>query len=275
MLTNQIHETPPLGSERAGGQEYLSVTELAGDEVSREQIERICRRYYWAADRCGGKDVLEVACGTGQGLGLLKATARSVAAGDISEPMVRKAQAHYGQRVDIKVMDAEKLPIPSRSVDSVLLFEAIYYLRDPGTFLSECARVLRPGGEVLITTANKDLFDFNPSPFSVRYYGVPELKDLLAMHGFSSAFFGDTPLESVSLRQRLLRPIKQFAVRFRLMPRTMRGKKLLKRLVFGRLMSMPAEIGPDTAPRQLPISLPADTPDLTHKVIFCLATLKG
>ena len=45
--------------------DYLDVTELAGDDVTREQIERICHRYYWAGGYCRGKDVVEAACGAG------------------------------------------------------------------------------------------------------------------------------------------------------------------------------------------------------------------
>ncbi len=28
--------------------DYVSVTEIAGDEVTQEQINRLCNRYYWA-----------------------------------------------------------------------------------------------------------------------------------------------------------------------------------------------------------------------------------
>ncbi len=34
--------------------DYSTVTELAGDEISQEQLERLCHRYYWAnQDACG------------------------------------------------------------------------------------------------------------------------------------------------------------------------------------------------------------------------------
>ena len=49
--------------------DYLDVTELSGDEVSEEQVVRLCQRYYWAKEYCVDKVVLEVACGSGQGLG--------------------------------------------------------------------------------------------------------------------------------------------------------------------------------------------------------------
>src|SRR3954470_7406348 len=48
--------------------DYSTVTEVAGDRASSAQLERIFGRYYFASDFCAGKDVLEIACGTGQGI---------------------------------------------------------------------------------------------------------------------------------------------------------------------------------------------------------------
>jgi hypothetical protein len=54
----------------------------------------------------------------------------------------------------------------------------------------------------------------------------------------------------------------------------MAGKKLLKRLVFGRLVPMPAEIEAGMVPVRQPTPLPSDRPDRAHKVIFCAATVQ-
>lgn len=253
--------------------DYSSVTELAGDEVSREQVERISARYYWAGSYCRDRDILEVACGTGQGLGYLAGLARSLVAGDITPALVERARRHYGQRMDIRVMDAANLPFSDRSLDVVILFEAIYYLPDAPRFVSECRRVLRPGGQVLVATANKDLYDFNPSPYSHRYYGVLELAELFGEQGFGCEFFGAYPYERVTFRQRLLRPAKRLVVAFNLMPKTMAGKKLLKRLVFGQLVTMPAEIGAPGPAYIPPVRLPAGRPDREHKVLYLAASL--
>jgi SAM-dependent methyltransferase len=101
------------------------------------------------------------------------------------------------------------MPFDDKSKDVIILFEAIYYLPNVEEFIKECIRVLRPGGCVLIATANKDLYDFNPSPHSHTYYGVVELNELISSHGFKTEFFGDTPVERVPLRQRIFRPIKK------------------------------------------------------------------
>ena len=254
------------------GDHFKSVTELAGESVATEQVIRMTDRYQWAAHVSAGRDVLEVACGTGQGLGLLASTARSVTAGDISPAIVAQATAHYGDRVQIRVMDATELPFGESSFDVVIIFEAIYYLSDVRRFLAEVRRVLRPGGDLLIATANPDLSDFNPSPYSHAYFGARELAQLLSAEGFQPSLFGNTPVGQVSARQRVLRPVKRAAVRLGVMPKSMRGKEVLKRLFFGQLIAMPEELTSAAAPPVL-TPIPRDLPDREHKVLLCRASL--
>ena len=252
--------------------DYLTVTELAGDDVSAEQVQRLCNRYYWAGQYCAGKQVLEVACGTGQGLGYLASLAGCVSAGDYSEKILAIARKHYGGRIALQQFDAQQIPFPEKSMDVIILFEAIYYIPAAEKFADECRRVLKPGGCVLVATANKDLYDFNPSPHSHRYYGVAELHELFGSRGFQVSCYGDTPVTKVSWRQKVLRPIKKVAVSLNLIPGTVNGKKMLKRLVFGKLVPMPAEIKADTAVYVAPVLLPP-RPDIAHKVIYCRAVL--
>lgn len=252
---------------------FVEVTELAGDEVAGEQVERVQTRYAWAMGYCANKDVLEVACGTGPGLGLLKSTARSLVAGDISDAILERARAHYGKRIDIRRMDAMELPFADQSLDVVIIFEALYYVPDAERFVAECARVLRPGGVVLVSNANKDLFDFNASPHSHVYHGVVELGHLFGKAGFRTEFWGDVPVSTVSWRQKVLRPIKSMVVSMGLMPKSMAGKKLLKRLVFGQMQAFPREIKTtDGISAERLSKLPAGVPDALHKVVLCAAT---
>ena len=127
---------------------------------------------------------------------------------------------------------------------------------------------------MLIATANKNLYDFNPSPHSYNYYGVVELNDLFAKYGFEAEFFGDTPVGDVSIRQRVLRPVKKLAVMLGIMPKTTGGKKWLKRIVFGGLVEMPAEITTETSQYVEPARIPSSQPDTEHKVIYCVASLE-
>lgn len=255
--------------------DYISVTELAGDEVTQEQIDRLYNRYYWVGRYCSGKDVLEAACGTGQGLGYLSTIAKSLEAGDFSDPILNIAQQHYKDRIILKRFDAQCMPFQDNSKDAIILFEAIYYLPDAEKFVRECVRVLRPGGKVLIATANRDLYDFNPSSFSHKYFGVRELNILFSKYGFNKTeFFGYMPIGEVSVRQKILRPIKKLAVMLKLIPKTTSGKKFLKRIVFGELRKMPYEIDSNTSQYVAPKKVSSNEPDKIHKVIYCIATLE-
>lgn len=253
---------------------FSEVTELAGTEISAEQLERMSHRYHWAAQHCVQKDVLEAACGSGQGLGILGRVARTLEAGDFSAEILAIAQCHYAGRVKLLKFDAQELPFADASKDVVILFEALYYVPDAVQFVKECRRVLRAGGKVLIATANKDLADFNPSPFSHRYYGAGDLAQLFDSNGFDSELFGYLPVGSVSWRQKLLRPVKKLAVALNLVPKTMAGKTLLKRLVFGGLTPMPAELPHRPDPLAAPVRLAA-SPDRGHKVLYCCATVRA
>ena len=252
---------------------FVDVTELSGDNVTKEQVERIVHRYQWAEKYCLGKDVLEVGCGTGQGLGHILKSSKSLEAGDYSEEILSIPIKYYGKRVSLSQFDAQDMPYKSSSKDVIILFEAIYYIPDPDKFIAECKRVLRSNGVVLIATANKELQDFNPSPHSYKYYNNEELAKLLMKFGFQSSLYGYMEINKIKLSQKILSFIKKTTISLGLMPKTMAGKKLLKRLVFGRLVPMPFEISGDEFEYYPPVKLKEDITNNSYKVIYCAATL--
>jgi len=256
------------------GTGYATVTEIAGDKVTQEQVDRLCNRYYWAGQYCMNKDVVEAACGSGPGLGYLSNISNSFVAGDYDEGILEITRKHYGNRIELIRFDAQKMPFDDKSKDVIILFEAIYYLPDASEFVRECARILRSGGNVLIATANKDLYDFNPSPYTFKYYGTVELNELFSSHGFVTECFGYLSMHEVSLRQRVLRPVKKLAVNLGLMPKTTHGKKWLKKIVFGKMTTMPAEIKEGMAPYRAPIPTSVMEPDHEYKVVYCAARLQ-
>src|SRR6202007_2599398 len=94
---------------------FSEVTELAGSQISAEQLQRMTHRYQWASEFCFGKDVVEVACGSGAGLGLLSKVARSIEAGDYSQEVLSVPRMHYGNRVRLAVFDAQRMPYADAS----------------------------------------------------------------------------------------------------------------------------------------------------------------
>ena len=205
---------------------------------------------------------------------MLASAARTLQAGDYSPGILEIARSHYGDRVSLSEFDAQQMPFADSSKDVVILFEAIYYLPHPERFISECTRVLRNDGLVLLASANKDVWDFHPSLHSCRYFGVAELGSLLARFGFECTFFGFQPVDLAPLRQRLLRPLKRAAVASGLMPETMEGKRWLKRLVFGREVPMPAEITLATGSYAAPQRILSGQPHRRHKIIYCAGRRK-
>jgi phosphatidylethanolamine/phosphatidyl-N-methylethanolamine N-methyltransferase len=108
-----------------------------------------------ATNQIGGR-VLEVGVGTGISLPQYASHLR-IFGTDISEAMLRKAK----HRVDdlslnnvegLAVMDAEKLEFPDNSFDVVMAQYVVTAVPDPEAALDEFARVLRPGGELIILT---------------------------------------------------------------------------------------------------------------------------
>jgi phosphatidylethanolamine/phosphatidyl-N-methylethanolamine N-methyltransferase len=108
-----------------------------------------------AADGVGGR-VLEVGVGTGLSLSDYGKSTRIVGI-DISEPMLEKARKRVAAKgltnvEAIEVMDAENLAVPDASFDVVVAQYVITAIPNPERALDEFVRVVRPGGEIILTT---------------------------------------------------------------------------------------------------------------------------
>ncbi len=248
--------------------DFTTVTETPNIRVTREALAMAYTRYAFAAQFSKGKRVLEVACGVGQGLGYIARVARSVVGGDVSPGLLRAASRHYQGRVPLALFDAQSLPFRAGAFDVVILYEAIYYLPAPRSFVAEACRVLSAGGVLLICTVNPQWRDFNPSPMSTRYFGAPELRRLLEEHGLRASLYAAFPATENSPRRRIVSGLKRAAVALDLVPRTMKGKQLLKRLFFGPLVAAPAEISEGMAPHLEPVPISDETAAGRSKVLF-------
>jgi GT2 family glycosyltransferase/tRNA G46 methylase TrmB len=139
-------------------------------------------RYFLARDLCRGKVVLDIASGEGYGSALLSQVARSVIGVEVSADAVAHASAAYArQNLRFIVGDARAIPLESASVDIVVSFETIEHIYEQENFLAEARRVLRPGGTLLMSTPNRDVYSPYDSP--ANRYHVRELTghEFLAM----------------------------------------------------------------------------------------------
>lgn len=143
--------------------------------------------YRRLVDRCAGRDVLEAGCGEGYGAALIAEVARSVIGLDYDESAVAHVRARY-PRVDMRHGNLASLPLSDGAVDVVVNFQVIEHLWDQSQFVAECARVLRPGGMLLMSTPNRITFspgrDTPVNPFHTRELNAAELTELIESAGF-------------------------------------------------------------------------------------------
>ena len=145
--------------------------------------------YQALAQRCAGREVLEAGCGEGYGADLIAGVAQKVIALDYDEATVAHVRARY-PRVDVRHANLTELPLADSSVDVVVNFQVIEHLWDQPRFVSECIRVLRPTGLLMISTPNRITFtpgrDTPINPFHTRELNADELTQLLVDAGFGS-----------------------------------------------------------------------------------------
>lgn len=137
--------------------------------------------------RCSGKTVLEAGSGEGYGADMIAGVAAAVVGLDYDRGAAAHVHARY-PRVRMIRGNLVALPLPGEAVDTVVNFQVIEHLWDQAEFLRECLRVLRPGGELLISTPNRITFspgrDTPLNPFHTRELNAAELTELLEEAGF-------------------------------------------------------------------------------------------
>ena len=275
-MPRELAAFPPPGSVSAPvADSFVSVTETPGTGASRAQIAMLHTRYRLAGELAAGKDVLELACGSGIGLGHLATRARRVVGGDCDPQLVELARRHVADEIEVLQLDAQALPFQSASFDVVLLLEAVYYLSDPDAFLAEAKRVLRPGGTILICSANCERPDFNRSPFSKRYFSAGELSQILKRHGFRPSVLAGFPIAPSGLAGRARHAVRQFAVRHQLIPKTMWWKAVFKRLVFGKLQPLPQTLGEQLPEATALVSVTSNPTVDNFEVIYAVGQLEA
>ena len=140
-----------LNDPAAVGEEYSSERGLLGRRDAYRYAdgpdarESALKAVLGAAPR----RVLEVGCGPGEAAEQIAARGAEVIAVDISPRMVELAR---GRGVDARLGDVQELPFDDESFDCALAAWMLYHVPEPDRALAELARVLRPGGRLVVVT---------------------------------------------------------------------------------------------------------------------------
>jgi SAM-dependent methyltransferase len=108
---------------------------------------------------------LDAACGTGRHAAYLDARGHRVIGCDSSAEMLAYARKRL-PNVDLCQADLHRLPVPDGAIDTIVCALALTHVQDLTPVLAEFARVLRPGGHLVISDSH--LIATYLTPISVR-----------------------------------------------------------------------------------------------------------
>jgi SAM-dependent methyltransferase len=144
---------------------------------------------------CG--PALDLGCGEGYGTALLSQAVGEIVGLDVDEAAIAHAASQYASaNCRFRRHDGERLPFEDAAFDAVVSFQVIEHVPGDRRYVSEVSRVLKPEGQLILTTPNAaNRLPPGGKPwnrFHVREYRAAELRDLL-VEGFDGVdVFGIT-----------------------------------------------------------------------------------
>jgi SAM-dependent methyltransferase len=130
------------------------------------EVEHVAR-YRWAAQAAARRTVLDAGCGASYGCALLaEAGAIEVVGVDIAEAVLEAVAPQMPEGVRLEAGDLRSLRYADGTFELVVCFEVIEHFEEPLVVLDELVRVLAPGGVLLISSPNRNVYpDGNPHHF--------------------------------------------------------------------------------------------------------------
>ena len=128
------------------------------------------------------------------------------------------AVAKLGKEFETRVYNGKKFPVPSSSLDVVMMNNVLEHLQDPVPTIKEIARVLKKGGHAIITTpdpsqANSYFSNFWADQTHVRPYHRIAVENLVKQNGFEVKR-GYVRVANVPVLQAVLTRLRLYPVLF-------------------------------------------------------------
>lgn len=150
----------------------------AGEMKPLHEINPLRLRYIDERIGLAGKKLLDVGCGGGILAESMARAGARVTGIDMTEEALHAARLHAtenGQAIDYRCVSVEDLAreMPG-SFDAVACMEMLEHVPDPGSIVSACATLVRPGGQVFFSTINR-----NPKAYLMAILGAEYLLKLI------------------------------------------------------------------------------------------------
>ena len=137
-------------------------------------------------------DVLDVGSGDGAAASAVAPYCKKLTCIDTNAKMIDVARERLAKfsHVEAHVADAHDLPFADERFDSVLLFHTLTYAERPARVLEECARVLRPGGRLVVQCLDAHRQPEVTTPYGERHHGFSPraIRRMLAAAGLQVSF---------------------------------------------------------------------------------------
>lgn len=124
----------------------------------RAQLCRVFARDATAERPLEGLEILDIGCGGGILSESMSRLGARVTGTEITDKNIRVSQIHAGWSgldIDYRLVTARQLADEGETFDAVLNMEVVEHVDDLPGFLADCARLVRPGGVMIVATINR------------------------------------------------------------------------------------------------------------------------
>jgi ubiquinone/menaquinone biosynthesis C-methylase UbiE/biotin operon repressor len=202
LLAEAVHEIPEAAADQAARRRVLRKRQDKMRAFFDSVAGRLTRDYVPGKSWKSLAEALlrllppvtiaDLGAGEGGSALLLSRTARRVIAVDSSVKMIEvgreEARRNNVQNIEFRIGDMEELPIADGEVELVFFSQSLHHALHPARALEEAARILAPGGRVVILDLARHRFEEARDLYADEWLGFPEaeLEAMLQKAGFTS-----------------------------------------------------------------------------------------
>jgi len=191
------------------GRMYCGFDDKLLEERSIERY-RFCLNYIRQGD-----SVLDAACGSGYGSYILSQKSSIVTGVDVSEHAISYAREHF-RGIEYQQVDLTRpLDFTDREFDAVVSIETIEHITEHNTFLSELRRILKPGGVLILTTVDREVYTCLgriSNPFHIGELAKWELLALVSKYFKVEEVHGQVRYQPLSTSRGIAKRVYQSAL---------------------------------------------------------------